>query len=151
MEKFVRRFHIMHRHIRLLVLLVFTIVSVSASARSNHSENGSGAWGEKASITFRNRSSYTMTIKILYLRGGLYQTVVLGAGSSKSVAFGRSDTFKLKIKATLGRHTSYHKGDYFSVTCTPTEWTEGEISFMMASYGDGLGPKISSKEFESND
>ena len=47
-------------------------------------------------------------------------------------------------------HTSYHDGGKFSVTCTKTEWTEGEMSFQLSSYGNGLGPSISAKQFESD-
>jgi hypothetical protein len=30
------------------------------------------------------------------------------------------------------------------------EWTEGTMEFMLSTYGNGLGPTISAKEFESN-
>lgn len=103
-----------------------------------------------ASITFRNKSDYTMTLKIIYSSGGLYSTVVLSPHSGKVVNFSKSNTFKLKIKAELYGDVSYHDGGYFSVKCTEYEWTEGEMSFELSSYGSGLGPKISAKEFESN-
>ena len=54
-----------------------------------------------ASITFRNKSDYTMTLKIIYSSGGLYSTVVLSPHSGKVVNFSKSNTFKLKIKAEL--------------------------------------------------
>ena len=104
-----------------------------------------------ASITFTNKSAYTMTLKIIGVYGGLYSTVSLPAHSSQVVHFNHSQTFKLKIKATYLGHTSYHDGVSFSVTCTDTEWTEGEMSFQMSTYGSGLGPTISAKEFESNE
>lgn len=103
-----------------------------------------------ASITFRNKSDYTMTLKIIYSSGGLYSTVVLNPRSSRVVTFRSSNTFKLKIKAVHHNMTSYHDGGNFSVTCTEYEWTEGEMSFELSSYGSGLGPTISAKEFESN-
>lgn len=103
-----------------------------------------------ASITFRNKSDYTMTLKIIYSSGGLYSTIVLSPRSSKVVNFSKSNYFKLKIKAELHGNVSYHNGGYFSVECTEYEWTEGEMSFELSSYGSGLGPKISAKEFESN-
>lgn len=56
----------------------------------------------------------------------------------------------MKIKATHNGSVSYHDGGSFSVTCNDYEWTEGEISFSLSSYGNGLGPSISAKEFESN-
>lgn len=104
-----------------------------------------------ASITFSNKSAYTMTLKIIGVYGGLYRTVSLPAHSSQVVHFNRSQTFKIKIKATYLGVTSYHDGGSFSVTCTDTEWTEGEMSFQMSTYGSGLGPTISAKEFESNE
>ena len=103
-----------------------------------------------ATITFSNKSGYSMVVKIIGYYGGLYQTVSLPPHSCKTVYFSKSATYKTKIKATRNGHTSYHKGGNFSVTCTETEWTEGEMSFQMSTYGSGLGPSISSKEFESN-
>lgn len=103
-----------------------------------------------ASITFRNSSDHTLTIKIIGMYGGLYQTVVLVPKSSKVVNFANTATYKLKIKATKNGYSSYHKGGNFSVICNGEEWTEGEISFQMSTYGNGLGPSISAKEFESN-
>ncbi|WP_317309367.1 hypothetical protein [Phocaeicola plebeius] len=106
---------------------------------------------KNASITFRNSSDYTMTLKIIHSFGGLYTTVSLPAHSSRAVSFSKSGTFKLKIKATprYGQ-SSYHDGGKFSVTSTETEWTEGEMTFRMSMYGSGLGPSISAKEFESD-
>lgn len=103
-----------------------------------------------ASITFRNMSGYTMTVKIIGVYGGLYQTVVLGPMTSQKVSFARTATYKLKIKATRNGRSSYHKGGDFSVTCSEYEWTEGEMSFQMSTYGNGLGPSISAEEFERN-
>ncbi|MFR4268715.1 MAG: hypothetical protein ACLT13_12580 [Parabacteroides merdae] len=106
---------------------------------------------KNASITFRNSSDYTMTLKIIHSFGELYTTVSLPAHSSRAVSFSKSGTFKLKIKATprYGQ-SSYHDGGKFSVTSTETEWTEGEMTFRMSTYGSGLGPSISAKEFESD-
>ena len=106
---------------------------------------------EQASITFKNRSDYSMVVKIIKSYGGLYETVYLGAQSSRTVKFGTSASYRLKIKATHNGHTSYHKGGNFSVTCTATEWTEGSMEFRMSTYGSGLGPTISAKEFEKNE
>lgn len=104
-----------------------------------------------AKITFENKSNYTMVIKILYIRGGLYDTISLSPYSSSIVGFDHSATYKLKIKATHLNVTSYHDGGLFSVTCTDEEWTEGTMSFSLSSYGTGLGPSISAKEFERNE
>lgn len=103
-----------------------------------------------AKIRFNNRSDHYMTIKIIYSYGGLYTTITLPPYEAKNVTFGKSGSFKMKIKATHHGVTSYHDGGDFSVTCNKYEWTEGEMTFTMSSYGTGLGPSISAKEFESN-
>ena len=41
-------------------------------------------------------------------------------------------------------------GGKFSVTCNEYTWTDGIMEFMLSTYGSGLGPTISAKEFESN-
>ncbi len=104
-----------------------------------------------AFISFKNSSAYTLTLRIVYVQGGYYNTVVLRPYSSSKVTFSKSGNFKLKIKAiSSDNHVSYHDGGKFSVTCTDNEWTEGEMSFQMSSYGNGLGPSISAKQFESD-
>lgn len=106
---------------------------------------------ENASMTFTNKSDYSMVVKIIAYSGGLYQNVNLPPHTSRTSSFNKSSSYKIKIKATpkIGR-PSYHDGGSFSVTCTDTEWSEGEMTFQMSSYGSGLGPTISEKEFESN-
>ena len=91
-----------------------------------------------------------MTLKIMRTYGGVYSTVTLPPRSSQKVTFPNTASYKLKIKAVLRGQASYHDGGKFSVTCTDYEWTEGTMEFMLSSYGSGLGPKISAKEFESN-
>lgn len=81
-----------------------------------------------------------MTLKVLYLREGLYQTVTLSPHSCRVVSSNHSNSFKLKIMAVHNGNSSYHNGGNFSVTCTSTEWTEGEMSFSLSTYGNGLGP-----------
>ena len=38
----------------------------------------------------------------------------------------------------------------FSVTCNEYEWIEGSMELMLSTYGSGLEPAISVKEFESD-
>jgi uncharacterized protein RhaS with RHS repeats len=136
------------KRIVFLLLLCLTIgLSTSVQAQSVPQYY---TQGNNATITFSNKSGYSMVVKIIGYYGGLYQTVNLPPHTSKTVSFSKSATYKTKIKATHNGHTSYHKGGNFSVTCTETEWTEGEMSFQMSTYGSGLGPSISSKEFENN-
>lgn len=105
---------------------------------------------QNATITFRNTSEYTLTLKICNSYGGTYRVVELGPKSSRVVSFGTTATYNLKIKATRYGQSSYHKGGSFSVTCNEYEWSEGEMVFQMSSYGSGLGPSISRAEFESD-
>lgn len=115
-------------------------------------KNAEITYGQQASVTFSNNSEYTMTVRILYSTGGYYNTVYLNPHSSRTVYFDRSNSFKMKIKAVHGGQTSYHDGGRFSVTNNGYEYSQGSISFSMSTYGSGsgLGPKISAKEFESN-
>ena len=135
----------------LISFLVFFSFSIMASAQGYYyDENQYEQQKSQASITFKNRSDYSMVVKIIKSYGGLYTTVYLGAQSSRTVTFDHSSSYKLKIKATHNGRTSYHKGGDFSVTCTEREWTEGSMEFRMSTYGSGLGPTISAKEFEKN-
>ena len=127
---------------------VFSIPTIVAETQHwNQSEYTSS---KNASITFSNKSGYTLTLKIIGLYGGLYRTIVLGPRSSEVVYFSSTATYKLKIKASKNGQVSYHKGGNFSVKCNNYEWTEGEMSFQMSTYGSGLGPSISASEFNCN-
>lgn len=139
----------------IFALLIFIITGFSASAQFNYGSVGErssySSSRQNASITFSNQSDYTMTLRIIHAGGRNYSSLVLRPHSSSSVSFSSSGNFKLKIKAVSSfGDVSYHDGGNFSVTCNSTEWTEGEMSFRMSSYGSGLGPKISAQQFESN-
>ena len=138
----------------ILALFICLVSIFSTEAQFNYGGayvNSPYTSSQKASITLRNKSEYTMTLRIIYAGGGYYSTTTLRPHSSSIVTFSRSGHFKLKIKAVSSYgQVSYHDGGSFSVTCTSTEWTEGEMSFQLSSYGSGLGPSISEKQFESN-
>lgn len=139
------------RKIIILLFAILGVLTVPANATGTQYWNQNEVTqSNNASITFRNKSDYTLTLKIIEQYGGLYRTVVLRPKSNQVVNFGSTATYKLKIKASRHGQDSYHKGGNFSVTCTDYEWTEGEMSFQMSTYGSGLGPSISAKEFESN-
>lgn len=135
-------------------LLIALSVTLCANAQSSYQglyDNSAYSHSENASINFKNQSDYTMTIRILYAVGGSYQTITLRPHTSSKVYFSKSGSFKLKIKAASSYgQVSYHDGGRFAVTCNSREWTEGEMSFRLSSYGNGLGPSISAKQFESN-
>lgn len=140
---------------RLILSLIIGLVSIfSMNAQFNYGDwdaNTSYATNQSASITFRNKSDYTMTLRIVYANGGYYTSVSLRPHTSSKVSFSKSGNFKLKIKAVSSYgQVSYHNGGNFSVTCNAREWTEGEMSFQLSSYGSGLGPSISAQQFESN-
>lgn len=135
----------------LVILLGIDASSVYAQNWYNYSDtNESSVSQNKASITFQNQSDYYMTLKIMKYYGGLYSTIVLSPHSSRVVYFDSTSSYKLKIKAVHDGTISYHDGGGFSVTCNSYEWTEGTMSFSLSTYGSGLGPRISAKEFESN-
>ena len=142
------------KNIKKLLLIISLIISTAAFANVEAANvphiNNVNATQNLAKIRFNNRSDHYMTIKIIYSYGGLYTTITLPPNEARNVTFGKSGSFKMKIKATHNGMTSYHDGGDFSVTCTKYEWTEGEMTFTMSSYGTGLGPSISAKEFESN-
>lgn len=141
----------MKKYFLFAVMLLISVISVSAQS-DLYSYNSDNYYVQtnQASITFRNTSNSTIVLKIIKSYGGLYRSVVLSPNSSQVVKFGSTSSYKLKIKAITNNNVSYHDGGDFSVTCTSTEWTEGTMSFSISSYGSGLGPKISAKEFESN-
>ena len=142
------------KNIKKLLLIISLIISTAAFANVEAANvphiNYVNATQNLAKIRFNNRSDHYMTIKIIYSYGGLYTTITLPPNEARNVTFGKSGSFKMKIKATHHGVTSYHDGGDFSVTCNNYEWTEGEMTFTMSSYGTGLGPSISAKEFESN-
>lgn len=141
----------MKKKLYFIVLVMLLSVAPNTMANTHFSNlNWDISQNNNATIIFRNKSDYSMVLKILYSRGGLFHTVTLSPNSSRKVSFNKSGNFKLKIKATRYGQSSYHDGGTFSVICNESEWTEGEMSFQMSSYGNGLGPTISAKEFESN-
>ena len=142
----------MKKHIATLIILLVTSVTMYAQSQGDYYSSSSKVSQnqQKASITFKNKSDYMMTSKVMKLYGGLYTTVTLSPHSSRTVTFSNTSSYKLKIKAVHNGRPSYHDGGKFSVTCNEYEWTEGTMEFMLSTYGSGLGPTISAKEFESN-
>jgi len=105
----------------------------------------------RASLTIQNRSSYTMTIKIMKTNGrGLYQFVTIGPQSSSTVYFSRSDTFFTKSKATKGMETIYKKTSPFTIQCDETGYSQATLQFFVSPGSGGTGQSISKAEFESN-
>ena len=104
-----------------------------------------------ASLTIQNRSSYTLTVKIMRTGGrGLYQTLSISPKSSGSVIFSRSDTFYTKTKASKGLETLYKKTSSFSIQCDETGYSQATLEFFVSSGHGGTGQGISKAEFESN-
>lgn len=136
----------------LVLVMSCTITALAQSywGASSSSQVSDSQTKSYATITFQNKSDYTMTLKIMKATGGLYTTVVLSPHSNRTVSFGTTSSYSLKIKAVHNGQPSYHDGGNFSVTCTKYEWTEGTMSFMLSTYGSGLGPSISAKEFEKD-
>lgn len=131
------------------IFVILAMLFVSLSVNDAHAQWNSQSYSQsnRASIVFKNKSEYTMTLKIVGIYGGLYTTVSLYPQSSNRVYFGSTCTYKLKIKAECNGSVSYHDGGNFSVTCNEREYTEGEMSFSLSTYGSGLGPRIPAQEF----
>lgn len=142
----------MKKYLLVVIVILVSSVVISAQMQSEPFSSSDVKTENKqlASITFKNKSDYTMTLKIIKSYGGLYSTITLSPRSSNTVTFSSTSSYKLKIKAVHNGISSYHDGGKFSVTCNEYEWTEGTMEFMLSIYGDGLGPRISAKEFESN-
>ena len=105
----------------------------------------------RASLTIQNKSSYTMTIKIMKTNGrGLYQIVTIGPQSSSTVYFSRSDTFFTKSKATKGMETIYKKTSPFTIQCDEAGYSKATLQFFVSPGNGGTGQSISKAEFESN-
>ena len=141
----------------ILILIVMLCSAMGTFAQNNYGNYDFPTYTTQksnATMTFRNQSDYYMTIKIVGLYGGLYSIVNLSPYSSKVVDFYKSATYKMKIRAIVDGRESYHNGGNFSVTSTSERWSQGEMTFTLvvtkSGGGSGLGPKISKKEFESN-
>ena len=139
----------MKKFISLLLTMLIAIVPLSAIVSSGETQSESQVGSrENATITFRNNSEYSLTIKIVKQNGQLYYTVSLDPHSAYTVNFHSSATYDLKIKATKYGSSSYHDGGGLSVVCTDYQCTQGTMTFQMSSYGSGLGPGISAQDFD---
>ncbi len=133
-----------------IISILITLVTLSFSAMANEKES-ENTYSQNASITIRNKSDYTLTVKVMRCEGGLYSTVRIGPRGSSTVAFGASGDFYTKTKAEKSFETIYKMGDGFHVTCTSTQYTEGTLEFYVSSsvYGPS-SHNISKAEFEKN-
>ena len=136
----------MKKYLTVLIFLFVSTVTISAQKWAD----ASPATGQIASITYRNNSEYTMTLKSIKPYGGHYTIVTLYPHCSRTVQFSSTSNYSMKIKAVRNGKASYHDGGVFSVTCNSYEWTEGVMEFKLSTYGSGLGPTISEREFERN-
>lgn len=122
---------------------------------STGSSSYSSSKSTNASITIRNRSDYTLTVKVLRTGGrGLYRTLTISPNSSSIVTFSSSDNFYTKtmaVKSGFLGETLYRKGGAFSIQCDSQGYTEGTLEFFVSSTGGGsMGQGISKSEFEKD-
>ena len=141
------------------VLFIFALVIgfvLNMNGQSWYSNSGNSSrstyqTSATASLTIMNRSSYTLTVKIMKTGGrGLYQTVSISPKSSSTVSFYGSDTFFTKTKASKGLETLYKKSGMFSIQCDEEGYSQATLEFFVSSGGGGTGQGISKAEFESN-
>ena len=103
----------MKKVILIFALVIGFVLNMNGQGWYSNSGNSSGSsykTSATASLTIMNRSSYTLTVKIMKTGGrGLYQTVSISPKSSSTVSFYSSDTFFTKTKASKGLETLYKK------------------------------------------
>lgn len=139
-----------------IMLALFVALVQNVNGQSWYSGSGNGSRSSNttsatATLTIMNRSSYSLTVKIMKTGGrGLYQTVSISPKSSSTVSFYRSDTFFTKTKATKGMETLYKKSGTFSIQCDEEGYSQATLEFFVSSGGGGTGQGISKAEFESN-
>ena len=121
------------------------------SNTGNNSNKSSYSTTTNASLTIQNRSSYSLTVKVMKTNGrGLYQTVYISPQSSRTVYFSKSDNFYTKTKASKNYETLYKKSGVFSIQCDKSGYSQATIEFFVSSGGGGTGQGISKSEFESD-
>ena len=138
----------------IFALVIGFVLNMNGQSWYSNSGNSSGSsykTSATASLTIMNRSSYTLTVKIMKTGGrGLYQTVSISPKSSSTVSFYSSDTFFTKTKASKGLETLYKKSGVFSIQCDEEGYSQATLEFFVSSGGGGTGQGISKAEFESN-
>lgn len=139
---------------KIILMVTLTIcLALNASGQEWYTGNQSRStsYSTNASLTIQNRSSYTLTVKIMRTGGrGLYQTLVISPHSSGYVSFSRSDTFYTKTKASKSFETLYKKSGAFSIQCNENGYSQAIIEFYVSSGSGSSGHSISKSEFESN-
>lgn len=139
-----------------VLLALFVALVQNANGQGWYSNSGNGSRSTSttsatATLTIMNRSSYTLTVKIMKAGGrGLYRTVSISPKSSSTVSFYSSDTFFTKTKASKGLETLYKKSGTFSIQCDEEGYSQATLEFFVSSGGGGTGQGISKAEFESN-
>lgn len=103
-----------------------------------------------ATVTIRNKSNITITVKVMKEQSRLHSQVVVEPQSSKLVSFPESGNFYTKTKAEKGLNALYKMGKTFNVYCEEYKYTEGTLEFYVYSTGGALGQSISKAEFEKN-
>ena len=128
--------------------LAFCLMCIAIVAKAQFSNYGS----HNATLTIVNKSDYSMTVKVMKQYGGLYQTVYISPGSSRTVSFSRSGNFYTKTKAEKRLSgTLYKKGGVFSIQCDDKGYTTATLEFVITSGGGGsMGQSISKAEFDKN-
>lgn len=124
------------------------LISLSVSNIQAHATNSEVH--PDATVTIRNKSSYTITVKVMKEQGGLHSQVVVEPQGSKLVSFPKSGNFYTKTKAEKGLETLYKMGNTFNVYCEEDGYTEGSLEFYVSSTGGASGQSISKAEFEKN-
>ena len=110
-------------------------------------------YAENATLTIRNNSHRNLTIKLMKLSGGVYQTVFIGPRNSRIVNFYQSGYFYTKVKAERNQFdTMYSKGEVFYIQNDNRGYSENELTFTIieSKYPQSSGERISKSEFEKD-
>lgn len=145
----------MKKVIVLIALIVAMVNGVNASnAQSNNPVESTTAWygQQSASLTIKNKSGYTMTIKLMNaVTDSHYQTIYISSYSERTVYFSTSGSYYIKMKAEKGIETMYKKDSPFSIQCDDRGYSQATIEYYVSSNGgSNAGRSISKAEFERN-
>lgn len=145
---------------KLLILTLLSIFAFNLNAASSNSNNPSSSsveitsrYGEQATMTFKNKSNYTLTVKVMKYYGGLYSSVTIPAGGSRSIGFSSSGSFYTKLRFSSSYEDIYKiDRSGFSVTNDGYQYSEGTITYYMSASNSGssAGSPSNKREFEND-
>ena len=111
-------------------------------------------FAENATLTIRNNSDRTLTVKVMKSAGGVHAVVYISPRGSRVVSFTKSGYFYTKVKTERSQYdTMYSKGETFFIQNDDRGYSESELTFTIieSKYPQSGGEHISKSEFEKDD